>query len=124
MGTIKDIVDLSTQLANSVQDRKIATELNKIQSLLLNLQSEQAELHEKNIELREERIKLTEKIQILEAELKATKENNIKGPNNVPTCPNCSTANKPYYMKPVPTDFVSILNATHECAKCKYNTKV
>lgn len=39
MGKIKDIVDLSTQLANSVQDRKIASELNQIQSLILVLQS-------------------------------------------------------------------------------------
>jgi hypothetical protein len=46
MGAIKDIVDLTTQLSNSVNDRKIATELSKIQTLTLQLQSEQAELHE------------------------------------------------------------------------------
>ena len=56
MGTIKDIVDLSTQLASKVEDRKIASELNQIQVLILQLQSEQAQLHEKNIELREDRV--------------------------------------------------------------------
>jgi uncharacterized protein YbaR (Trm112 family) len=54
MGTIKDIVDLTTQLSNSVTDRKIAAELNKIQSLILSLQSEQADIHEVNMKLREE----------------------------------------------------------------------
>ncbi|MCK5100049.1 MAG: hypothetical protein KAR45_18205 [Desulfobacteraceae bacterium] len=58
MGTIKDIVDLSTQLANSVSDRKIAADINQIQSLTLQLQSEQADLHEKNMQLREDLLKL------------------------------------------------------------------
>jgi len=53
MGTIKDIVDLSTQLANSVKDRKITSELNAIQSLTLQLQSEQLVLGETNLELKE-----------------------------------------------------------------------
>ena len=51
MGTIKDIVDLSTQLANSVADRKIVDELNKIQSLTLQLQSELVDLYEKKYEI-------------------------------------------------------------------------
>ncbi|MCP3874802.1 MAG: hypothetical protein GY699_16825 [Desulfobacteraceae bacterium] len=54
MGTIKDIVDLSTQLANSVSDRKITADLNRIQSLTLQLQAEEADLHETNMKLREE----------------------------------------------------------------------
>jgi len=45
MGAIKDIIDLCTQLSNSLQDRQIAAELNQIQSLILQLQSEHAELH-------------------------------------------------------------------------------
>ena len=117
MGTIKDLVDLTTQLANSVKDRKIATELNDIQSLILQLQSEQAALHEANIELREERLTLKEQIQKL-------KSASISAPDGVPTCPNCSTVSKPFYMRPVASDFVYILNATHECPKCKYNTKI
>ena len=124
MGTIKDLVDLTTQLANSVQDRKIASELNGIQSLILKLQSEQAMLHEANIKLREERLSLNERIQELEAEIEGLKSASAVGPNGVPTCPNCSTASKPFYMRPVPRDFVSIMNATHECSKCEYTMKI
>jgi hypothetical protein len=40
MGTIKDLVDLTTQLANSMEDRRVASELNAIQSLILNVQSD------------------------------------------------------------------------------------
>ena len=122
MGTIKDLVDLTTQLANSVEDRKVAKELNSIQSLILQLQSEQAGLHETNIELREERLSLKETIQELESEIKELKSASVSVPEGVPTCPNCSTQSKPFYMRPVASDFVHILNATHECPKCKYNT--
>lgn len=124
MGTIKDLVDLTTQLANSVQDRKIASELNAIQSLILKLQSEQATLHEANIQLREERFKLKERVQELEAEVQRLKSVSPAGPSGVPTCPNCSTASKPFYMRPVPRDFVSIMNATHECPKCTYTVNI
>lgn len=71
MGTIKDIVDLTTQLATSVSDRKIADELNKIQSLTLQLQSEQADLHDKNMEIREALV--TEKEQNYELRYKIRK---------------------------------------------------
>lgn len=124
MGTIKDIVDLSTQLATSVQDRKVTAELNQIQSLTLQLQSEQAQLHETNIKLREEKLKLAEKVQSLEKEIKNLKEGCTKDPEGVPICPNCSTNTKPYYMKPVAVDFISILGATHECAQCGFNTNI
>ena len=123
MGTIKDLVDLITQLSNSVKDRKIASELNAIQSLIITLQSEQASLHEANIVLREERLSLRERIQELEAEVEELKSASVSGPSGVPTCPNCSTVSKPFYMRPVASDFVYLLNATHECPKCKYNTK-
>lgn len=121
MGTIKDLVDLTTQLSNSVKDRKIASELNAIQSLTLQLQSEQATLHETNIQMREERLELKEKIQELEAEIARLKSTGVAGPGDVPTCPNCSTGSKPYYMRPIPKDFVSAMNATHECPKCQYS---
>jgi septation ring formation regulator EzrA len=113
MGTIKDLVDLTTQFANTVEDRKIASELNSIQTLILKLQSEQASLHETNIELREERLSLKERIQELETtihELKLPPASTLSG---TPTCPNCSTNSKPFFMKPVARDFVEILNATH-----------
>lgn len=124
MGTIKDLVDLTTQLANSIQDRKIASELNAIQSLILQLQSEQASLHEANINLRDERLSLKEQIQELGAEIEELKSASISVPSDVPTCPNCSTVSKPFYMRPVASDFVDILNATHECPKCEYNIKI
>lgn len=125
MGTLKDIVDLTSQLANSVQDRKIATELNTIQQLILNLQSEQAILHETNIELREERLTLKEKVQELETELKELKtkpSNSID--TDAPKCPNCSTKSSPFYLRSVPARFVKMMGVTHECPKCKYNTNI
>ena len=124
MGTIKDLVDLATQLVNSVEDRKIASELREIQTLALTLQSEQASLHEANIKLREEKIELSDKIRSLERKIEELSEARGNGPSDVPICPNCSTTGRPFYMRPVPQDFVEIMNATHECPKCKYNTRV
>jgi len=124
MGTIKDLVDLTTQLASRVEDRKIASQLNAIQSLILQLQSEQAALHEANIDLREERLTLKERNQELETEIQELMSVSASTPSGVPTCPNCSTMSKPFFMRPVANDLVHLLNATHECPKCKYNTKI
>ena len=124
MGAIKDVVDLMTQLTNRVQDRKLASELNTIQTLILKTQAEHAELHEKNIQLREESLSLRERIQELEAKISEISSASSSGPSDVPTCPNCSTNSKPFYIRPVPRDFVDIMNATHECPKCKYNTRI
>jgi hypothetical protein len=52
MGNIKDIVDLTTQLANSVQDRKVAAEIFKIQSLILSVQKDDAALVSENLDLK------------------------------------------------------------------------
>jgi len=52
MGNIKDIVDLTTQLANSVQDRKVSAEIFKIQSLILSVQKEDAALVSENLDLK------------------------------------------------------------------------
>ena len=124
MGTIKDLLYLVTQLVNSVEDRKIASELREIQTFALTLQSEQASLHEVNIKLREEKIKLSDKIGRLERKIEELSEARGNGPSDVPICPNCSTTGRPIYMATVPRDFVEIMNATHECPKCKYNTRV
>ena len=124
MGAIKDLVDLVTQLANSVHDRRVAAELRNIQSLILNLQTEQASLHETNTKLREERLTLKEQIQEMQATIEGLSTAAARGPSDVPTCPNCSTSSKPFYMRLVPPDFTEILDATHECSKCKYNMKV
>ncbi len=122
MGTIKDLVDLVTQLSTSISDRKIAAELREVQNLALTLQSEQASLHEANMTLREERQELKEKIRSLEHKIEELSAVAI-GPSGVPACPNCSTVGRPFYMRPVPNDFIEIMDATHECPKCGYNTK-
>ncbi|MFH1991628.1 MAG: hypothetical protein ABIK98_04370 [Pseudomonadota bacterium] len=110
MGTIKDLVDLVTQLVNSVEDRKIASELREIQTFALTLQSEQASLHEANIKLREEKIELSDKIGRLERKIEELSEARGNGPSDVPICPNCSTTGRSIYMATVPRDFVEIRN--------------
>ena len=138
MGNIKDLVDLATQLANSVKDRKMAGELNSIQALALQLQAEQSTLHEKNVELREENFALKQQNQeldtenvglrqrnlFLEAENEDLKSAPVAGPSGDPICPNCSTRTKPFYMSPLEKDFVAITGQTHECPKCLYTTIV
>ncbi len=52
MGTIKDIVDLTTQLSGKVNDRKLATEIFQIQTLILLVQRENAELVTENLNLK------------------------------------------------------------------------
>jgi hypothetical protein len=124
MGTIKDLVDLVTQLLNSVKDRKIAEELREIQTQASILQSDQASLHEANMKLREENLELKDKIRSFERKIEELSEAKGSGPSDVPICPNCSTTGRPFYMRPVPRDFIEIMNATHECPKCEYNTRV
>ena len=124
MGTIKDLMDLTTQLANSVQDRRISAELNAIQSFALEIQSQQANLHEANVQLREEAHSLQKRNQELESEVEQLRSVSPPGPTGVPTCPNCSTTAKPLYMRPVPPDFVDFEDTTHECPKCGYGVRV
>ena len=52
MGAVKDLVDLVTQLSNSIEDRKFAAELREIQSMIGGIQSEHAAMHEQRIEVR------------------------------------------------------------------------
>jgi len=124
MGAIKDLVDLVSKLSNSVNDRKLASELNSIQGTIAKLQSEHATIHETNIELREKNLELRERVQQLETENSKLRTAPIAGPTGVPQCPNCSTDVKPFFMKPVAVDFVDILNATHVCSKCGYNSQI
>ena len=124
MGAVKDLIDLLTQLANKVQDRKLAAEVTTIQRLILELQSEHAELHEANIELREERLGLKERIQKLEAEIAELSSGSSFAPSDVPKCPNCSTNSRPFYMSPLAPVLMRHHDATHECPKCKYRMKV
>lgn len=41
-----------------------------------------------------------------------------------PSCPNCSNDIKYVYMSPIPSDFIEIEDATHECTNCGYKTKI
>lgn len=58
MGTIKDIVDLTTQLRGSVKDRKFAAEILQIQTLILMVQKEDAALVSENLDLKKQILEL------------------------------------------------------------------
>ena len=85
MGTIKDLVDLVTQLSNSVEDRKFAGELRQIQSMIGSIQSENATLHEqrielmaKNADLKDENASLKQRISILQQKIVNSKNTEAK----------------------------------------------
>lgn len=42
------------------------------------------------------------------------------GASKPPSCPNCSTAGRQIYMRPIPRDFIRLEGATNECPKCGY----
>lgn len=69
MGAIKDLVGLVTQLTDSVKDRKFASELRNIQSMIGSIQSEHAQMHEQRIKLMTENAELKQKIISLEQEI-------------------------------------------------------
>lgn len=122
MGTIKDIIDLITDLSKRINDRKIVSELQNVQRMVLEIQAEQAKMHESNIELREENQSLKKTVRNLKDENSALKDKTIDGPEGVPACPNCSTASKPFYMAPIPAEFRPIEDASHECPQCHYKS--
>lgn len=68
MGTIKDIIDLTTQLSKSVKDRKLATEISQIQSLISTVQIENSSLVSENLELKQKIFKLEKEISNLNQE--------------------------------------------------------
>lgn len=71
------------------------------------------ELRKENDSLRDEVKALKSRISELEAPCGISAE-------SAPSCPNCSTSGRPFFMSPLPKDFVEIENATHECPKCGY----
>lgn len=81
MGAIKDVVDLATQLSESVQDRKFSGDLFKIIQLIHTIQSEQASLTEKNIELMSENAELQSQVKQLQQQLSESQSPSIDGPN-------------------------------------------
>ena len=74
MGTIKDITDLTIDLINSTQDRKLTTKITAIQSLISTLQSEQSATIEKNVQLMTINLDLEKKIFELEKEISQLKQ--------------------------------------------------
>ena len=75
------------------------------------------ELRKENDNLRDEIKKLKAKIDDLESPTgtQVMKE---------PSCPNCSTVGRPFFMSTIPKDFIELENATHECSKCKFKTRI
>ncbi|ODS30178.1 MAG: hypothetical protein SCARUB_04711 [Candidatus Scalindua rubra] len=68
MGTIKDITDLLTKLIGNIKDRKFASELREIQTMVNTLQSENTVLQEKNSALMTENSNLkTENFKLKQA---------------------------------------------------------
>jgi septal ring factor EnvC (AmiA/AmiB activator) len=84
MGAIKDLVDLVTQLSNSVEDRKFASELRQIQGMIGGIQSEHAAMHEQRIELMTENASLKQTISSLEQKL-VELQREITNLKNTPT---------------------------------------
>lgn len=69
MGAIKDVVDLATQLSESVSDRKFANDLFKIIQLINTVQVEQSVFVEKNIQLMTENSELKATVSSLESDV-------------------------------------------------------
>jgi seryl-tRNA synthetase len=84
MGAIKDLVDLVTQLSNSVVDRKFAAEIRQIQGMIGGIQSEHASMHEKRIELMTENASLKQTISSLEQKISEL-QREITNIKNIPT---------------------------------------
>ena len=74
--------------------------------------------------LRKENDSLRDDIKRLKAENENLKAPSSSTPTEAPTCPNCSTTGRPFYMSPVLKDFIEIENATHECSRCKFKTRL
>ncbi|MGP8154376.1 MAG: hypothetical protein ACLQBQ_09605 [Smithella sp.] len=121
MDTIKDIADLFTQIAKSIEDRELVPLLFEIQSLVARLQS-------KNIALQEEKLDLKKVIFDLKKENQAlTEKLNYKNINTIfhanllwlpevenPYCPVCFDDNNKLIRL-----FTSESNQTFYCPKCR-----
>ena len=72
MGTIKDLVDLTTQLVSNIKYRKFSAEILQIQSLVSSLQSEQLKTTENMSKVSNENITLkveNQKLNTINSEL-------------------------------------------------------
>lgn len=78
MGSIKDIVDLITQLRNSVQDRKIVSELLQIQSYIDSLHSECLQAKERALDYKAENAQLKEDIIEIKRQIRRSEDLHTK----------------------------------------------
>jgi len=69
MGTIKGITDLTIELINSTQDRKLTARITTIQSLIATFQSEQFTMIEKNTQLLTENFDLKNQVATCEKKI-------------------------------------------------------
>jgi hypothetical protein len=130
MGTAKDIIDLVTQLSDSIQDRKVASELFKIIALANQLQADNFNLQKEVMELKKE---IQEKQQKLdEKNIKTIFHANLlwlpEDPN--PYCPACyGTSNKMIHMinfqyQDITRDKTVITKHKLRCPNCKHIAEI
>lgn len=92
-----------------------------IETIFKHLPNPQAiELNKWIDELRKDNDNLRIEIKELKAQIEKLTAPVGNYPQGIPSCPNCSTTGKLFYMSPIPVDFVGIENATHECSRCHF----
>jgi hypothetical protein len=78
MGSIKDIVDLITKLRNSIQDRKIVSELLQIQSYIDSLHSECLHAKERALEYKTDNAQLKEDMIEIKRQVRRLKDSHAQ----------------------------------------------
>jgi hypothetical protein len=74
-------------------------------------------------ELRKDNDTLREEIKAFKSRIVELEAPGSVSAESAPSCPNCSTSGRPYFMSPLPVDFLEIENATHECPKCGFKKR-
>jgi hypothetical protein len=75
-------------------------------------------------ELRKENDTLRDEVKMLKAKIADLESPSANKTIKEPSCPNCSTVGRPFFMSPISNDFIEIENATHECPRCKFKTRI
>jgi len=78
MTAIKDIIDLTMELRNKVEDRQLASEITRIQTLISALQSEHFAVTEKNTQLLMENSNLKKEISDCKSEITMLQEKIVR----------------------------------------------
>ena len=116
MGTIKDLHDLITEAIDRAHDRKAVDDMRAMLKLAAEIQSDQRSMEE-------EIAVLQDRSAHLESELSDAKTTPLEAPEGIPTCPNCSTRQRPVYMSPLEPPFSNLLRASHECTNCQFRLR-